>query len=404
MGGGNTRVVEAKPLLLVVHDRPETKKEDKQAAGTELFDRQGDWTFTIWNPELYHRSFSNPKSTFPSDHPNFRQPVPVPRIDVYVGKGGAIDWKNVKVPENVKVIDMRAESAPEEVKNGGVVRGGVFGMSTHQCIAGAKVALMQRTGAQGWRQIASAETDENGHFDITAVPEGYYDIQISREGYAARDAGIFDNHSGHAYLDFDALISRAASLRGIVVDDKGKAISGVKVLAMDPMGIDGLGYKCAEEPVATTDAKGGFEISSLPEGYTSVRCLAQSLHQQTSIFNIYRAPNSPSDEEAGVKIVVGGTGIVRGKVVEQDGKAPQRTIIVELEPKGGSKIGAWGGSMQCKEGGEFEFSGVPPGEYVLTAKPNPYRLTSGEAARPKLVVVTVGSVIEEKITVGHADK
>ncbi len=272
--------------------------------------------------------------------------MPQPRIDVYVGDGGPIDWKQVNVPDNVRVIDMRMESAPAKVKSGGVVRGGVFGMATHQCIAGAKVALMQRTGAQGWRQIASAQSGENGLYEISGIAEGYYyDIRISMDGYAARNAGIFDNHSGHAYLDFDALISRTASLRGIVVDDKGTAISGVKVMAMDPMGIDGLGYKCAEEPLATTDAKGGFEISSLPEGYTSVRCLAQSLHQQTSIFNIYKAPNNPSDEEAGVKIVVGGTGIVRGKVVEQDGKAPSGQSLWNLNPRAARKSAP--GAARC---------------------------------------------------------
>jgi len=87
-----------------------------------------------------------------------------------------------------------------------------------------------------------------------------------------------------------------------------------------------------------------------------------------------------------------GTGIIQGKVMGKDGKPPTRQFMVDLEPKGGNKIGSWGGSMNCKEDGSFSFEGVPPGEYLVTAKPNPMR--EGEASEPEPVSVVVGKTIE----------
>ena len=319
-----------------------------------------------------------------------------------MGGGGPIEWKTVKVPDTVRVSDMRMESAPAKVREGGVIRGGVFDLATHRAVAGAKVALFQRTEARELKEARSTRTDKAGLFEISAIPEGYYEIHVYAEGCAGRNVGPFDNRSGHAYLESDILISKAASLRGVVADEKGNPIPGVKVSARNTIGIDGLGYRCAGEPSAATDAKGCFEISSLPEGFTGLNCRAPSLHQQTSIFELYKVSNRSWEKREDIRIVMTGTGSVRGKVVDRDGKAPTREFHVNIEPKGGSKLGSWGGSMRCKEGGTFEFSGVPPGEYVLVAQPNP--MTEGEASEPKPVVITAGCALEVEFVSDHAHK
>ncbi len=79
---------------------------------------------------------------------------------------------------------------------------------------------------------------------------------------------------------------------------------------------------------------------------------------------------------------------------------PRRAFIVEIKPKDGVGIGTWGGSIQCKKDGVFEFKGVPPGEYVVIAKPNPMR--EGEASEPKLVIVAVGGTVNLEITSHYA--
>ncbi len=183
-----------------------------------------------------------------------------------------------------------------------------------------------------------------------------------------------------------------ASIKGIVTDPDGNPITGVKVSAMNTIGIDGLGYDCTDAKPSTTDKEGRFEIRSLPKGFTLIRCRASSLHQETSISELY---DIPSDD---IRIIMTGTGIVRGKVVGRDGKPPTREFIVELEPREGVKVGSWGGSMQCEKDGSFDFKGVPPGKYILIAKPNPMR--ESEASAPKLVTVKVGKTVEVEIIHG----
>ncbi len=193
----------------------------------------------------------------------------------------------------------------------------------------------------------------------------------------------------------DFLLGKRASLKGVVTDVEGNAIPGVGVIARELIGIDGFGYKCVDEISANTDGEGQFELSGLPEGFAHLRCRAASLNQRTSIFELYEVSPKPWKEPEIIKIIMVGTAIVKGEVVGQDGEAPTREIIVELEPKGGHKRGSWGGSMQCKEDGGFEFAGVPPGEYLIIAKPNPMR--EGEASKPILVVIRVGDVVEVQI-------
>jgi hypothetical protein len=398
--GQMTSLVEEKPLLLVVHDWP---RGGSAKSGAEKEGREGkrvDWTFTVWVPESFHRLFSNPKGYFDSDHPHFRQPVPAPRIDAYIGGAGPIVWEKVEVPANVRVLDQRAAAAPTGMRPCGLVSGGVYDMATHRVIAGADVILVKREGSRDWTDAARTKTDANGQFEIVGMAEGYYEVRVRAESYAGRNFGAYHNRTGHDSYDFDALLQRAASLTGRVTDKKGNPVAGVQVSADGTLGIDGLGYQCADEPSTTTDARGRFALRGLPEGFTRLRCRAPSLHQETSIFELYSVSTKPWEKPQDIALVVTGTGIVRGKVVDADGKPPTRGFVAEIEPKGGSKIGSWGGSMQCKKDGSFEFQGVPPGEYVVVVRPNPG--SEGEASAPKPVTVTAGETADLKFVSDYA--
>ena len=165
-------------------------------------------------------------------------------------------------------------------------------------------------------------------------------------------------------------------------------------------GIDGLGYECSREAMATTDEGGRFELTSLPRGFASLRCSAPSLHQKSISSELFTVGAKPWEDPEDATIVVEGTGTVRGKVIGDDGKPPQRSFIAEIQPRDGLKVGTWGGSMHCREGGVFEFKGVPPGEYAVIAKPNPMR--EGEASEPKPVTVTVGGTVTLEIVNRYA--
>ena len=394
---GGADIIDDKPLLLVVHDY---REDIEKLSGWTFLKERVDWAFAVWIAEDFYRNFNRPQAGPFSDHPYYRQPIPPPRIDVYVGGDGPIVWEQVNVPSNVRVIDKRAAAAPVDAKNGGVVRGRLFDMATHQVIAGADVVLMKRIKPRGLKETARTKSDDGGAFSVQGIPEGYYQIHVEADGYAGRDVGPYDNRSGHSFHDFDALLASRGSLRGQVVDTHGNPARGVKVHARGVWGIDGFDYKCSQEPMATTDQGGRFELHSLPRGYASLRCRAPSLHQKSISSELFTVGTKPWDKPEEATIVVEGTGTVRGKVVGDDGNPPRRAFIVEIEPKDGVGVGTWGGSIQCKKDGVFEFKGVPPGEYVVIAKPNPMR--EGEASEPKLVTVTVGGTVSLEIASHHA--
>ncbi|UCF14308.1 MAG: carboxypeptidase regulatory-like domain-containing protein [Phycisphaerales bacterium] len=394
---GNADIIDDKPLLLVVHDY---RQDVEMLAGWTFLKERLDWMFAVWAAEDFYRNFNRPQVGPFSDHPYYRQSFPPPRIDVYVGGDGPIVWEQVIVPSNVRVIDKRAAAAPVDVKSGGVILGRLFDMATHHVIAGADVVLMKRIKPRDLKETARTKSDETGAFSMQAIDEGYYVIHVEAEGYAGRDVGPYDNRSGHSFQDFDVLLIRTGSLRGQVVDTHGNPARGVRVYAQQVWGIDGFGYKCSREQTATTDETGRFELLSLPRGYASLRCRAPSLHQKSISSELFSVGTKPWEKPEEARIVVEGTGTVRGKVVGDDGNPPRRTFMVQIEPKEGATVGTWGGVIQCKEGGVFEFKGVPPGEYVVIAKPNPMR--EGEASEPKAVTVTIGGTVSLEIISHYA--
>jgi hypothetical protein len=386
---GQQNTLPEAPLLLLVIHRQASRHEEKRV----------DWTFTVWCPENYYSLFHGPKDSLSADHPNYRQPVPPPRIDVYLGDDCPIQWGAVQVPANLRIVDTRPTSGVNQ-KKGACVSGAIYDMATHQVVAQAELRIVKTARSGPTETIAQGRTNEQGAFELTGIAQGYYRVHVQAEGYVARDWGRFDNRSGHTRLDTDILLCRPASLTGQVVDQGGSPAPGLTVLTRDLIGVDGRGYACVDEPQAVTDPNGRFVIEGVPEGHAHLRCRAPSLHQENSIFELYRVSRRPWPRGQEIKLVVTGTGTIQGKVLDSASKPPTRQFIVELEPKGGSVPGSWGSSGQIKPDGSFDIKGIPPGEYLLVAKPNPMR--EGEATDPKSLVITAGRMLDLTLRAEHA--
>ncbi|GAG28259.1 unnamed protein product, partial [marine sediment metagenome] len=135
------------------------------------------------------------------------------------------------------------------------------------------------------------------------------------------------------------------------------------------------------------------EIRSLPKGVMNIRCRAESLHLKNSIFEQYPIP---SDE---IKLTMTGTGIIRGKVVSKDGEVPASNIHIHVRPPG-EQIGKWGGSRTCEADGSFEFTGVPPGQYLVGTDGK--LLTEGDKTNARLISVEAGKTYEVEVV--HVDQ
>ncbi|MCH8219363.1 MAG: carboxypeptidase regulatory-like domain-containing protein, partial [Planctomycetes bacterium] len=206
LDGQHTWMTEEKALLMVVHDWTREPWPESRGKSGGQQPKRVDWTFTVWTPENFYQLFGGAEGNHFSSHPNFRQPVPAPRIDLYVGKDNPILWEDVEVPATVRVLDRRATKASVDGAVGGVVRGGVFDMATHQVIASADVVLSQRTDSRQWQEAARVKTNEAGSFEIQDLPAGYYSLEVHAEGYADRHVATYHNRSGHEDLDLDVLL------------------------------------------------------------------------------------------------------------------------------------------------------------------------------------------------------
>jgi hypothetical protein len=392
--------IDAKRLELVLHNGP---KKDY------VVDGPVHWTFLAWVPKNWDSLHNNSRNFYRLADSGSTKPVPmakktmpVPRVDVYLGGANPIIWKDVKVPQNLAVIERRPGSVAPQFAGKGLVRGKVLDLETKRPIAGASVVLLERvqrtdvdtgesarTGSSGdeWETVKQAATETRGLCQIDQIPLGVYEVSVTAQGYASVELERYDNRRAECY-EFEAGLLRPFSITGIVTDAQGTPLRDVGVQAGDFIGPDGREYGHQADSPVLTDAQGRFEIPGLPKGFASLRCRAEGLHQADSIFEMYPVPSK------GIKLTMTGTGIIRGKVVDRDGKVPSGQIHIHIRPPG-EQIGKWGGSARCKEDGSFEFAGVPPGEYLVGT--DTALLIEGDRTNAKLVTVEAGKTYDIEI-------
>ncbi len=372
-------------LQLVVRDGP---GESFWLKTGHRGDPRIDWTFVVWRPESWHRNRNNPKNVFPFAG-NARAPVPPPTITVFIGGKGTIDWKAVKVPPNVQVVDLRKSN--QAGPGNGVVRGDVYDMTNGQGIEGAEVSMARKGGAGGLEAVASGKTDAFGRVEIAQIPPGDYEVHIRAKGYASRRQGAYGNR-GNTRHEFTVELMHPAAVKGTVVDPAGKPIAGVKVTAQEAIAIDGMSYAPLDAQPATTDKEGRFEIASLPKGFAQLRCEGPSLYQVTPVAEWHQVPAGFWTPRGGLKVVMTLTGGVRGRVVRKDGRPPMSKVQVLVQPP--PRI-EWQKTSKCDEDGRFELEGVPPGEYMVTLKPYVGPVSPG--TKPAPVTVETGKTAEVEV-------
>jgi hypothetical protein len=397
-------VIPASRLELVVHNGPKIDWLNREQQ------KRIDWTFTIWNPQDWDHMnntsraiYRLPDSDIQKPVPRAKKPVPAPRVDVYIGGDYPIVWEQVKVPKKLVVIDKRPGSVNAKLIDTGLIRGKVFDRRTKKPLAAATIVLLNqvetleasesaratsRSVDYDWKKLMQNTTGADGSCQIEKIPLGIYKIHITAEGCAPVELERYDNRIPEIY-EFEVCLSKAGNMKGIVVDTSGKPLGGVAVSARDFVGVDGNEYPFWTESPVVTDKLGRFSIEDLPEGFAGIRCNAAGFHQKNSIFEMYPIP---SDK---LKLIMEGTGTVRGKVVTEKGNIPSGQIVLEIETPGEEKIGKWGYSGYLGKDGTFNISGIPPDEYIITTRPNPS--SSNYKPNQQKIVIEPGKTYEIEI-------
>lgn len=348
--------VRAPSLELIVSDGPGQSFVLKNA-NTPKSSGSYDWDFVIWDAKSYYHLYGNPTSTFLSRTPDFRRPLPPPRIHVFTG--GGVKWDKVRVPDGITVIDKRAAAAGVKPGQGTVIAGNVFDMVTSKPLTGAMITVGRLNASRKYETVVTGQSDAGGRFKIEKVPAGAYRVSVSAKGYASLAVG-YPRIVADGYLPLDNIeLAPQTTVSGSVVDGAGKPIVDARVWLVDVMGVNGQGYRLVEDTKVKTDAKGRFLITGVPVGFGRVRSSTQGYHGPMRKLSPVPAKD--------VAIRMSQTGTIKGVVLGK--MSIHAHVHVSAAPQGGERIGKWGGSMRVKADGAFQFDNVPAGTYTISTRP-----------------------------------
>ena len=134
-------------------------------------------------------------------------------------------------------------------------------------VAGARVRCVERTGVEFGERGAWAVTDESGRAELEQ-PSAAATVECEREGWLTFGRPVFDPGSPRSAT---AVLAPALALRGRVLDERGRGVSGARVEA----GLVGsyaarigrpLDRTAFETFTARTDGEGAFELTVPDDG------------------------------------------------------------------------------------------------------------------------------------------
>lgn len=193
----------------------------------------------------------------------------------------------------------------------------------HRPVRGAKVNVRNTASYN-----KSATTDAAGRFTLAGIPTGTFDVFASHANYVAlvRPGFTLDRAGQTATMEFT--LPLGATLKGIVRDEAGKALEGVRVaarrkqaqaLAQGNVYLDDSMYK-----TLTTGKDGTFSVGGVSLGGNVIEFSKTGYEGQVRELLV-----RPMKDQPKVQIVLRKTGILAGTVADDHGK-PVSTATVHL--------------------------------------------------------------------------
>jgi len=302
----------------------------------------------------------------------------------------------------------------------GVVRGRVT-LPSGTPIAAATVQLASVTALRPSRSVT---TDDEGRFVVDALPSGDYIVGAAKAGYVSSDGdGDRDPQpgsqirlaDGEVRTTVDLVLARPAVITGRVLDEFGEPFEGALVSVWQTRYENGRRRLVGTtKSVNATDDRGRYRVINVPPGRYFVAASTGIETPERSVGDVpgYTLTYFPaavavseaqpiditrttSVTELDIALVRMPTARVTGRVVGPNG-APVSLVFANLEVSYRSKavLGPTFSSMRL-ENGRFEFTNIPPGDYVIQVN-GPSRMnrsTEGDFAA-QFVTVTSTDVTE----------
>ncbi len=343
-----------------------------------LIDRNVDWTFMVWVPQNWDRVRQFPANLrSPEIDPEMKEPP----AEITFYAGGSIDWKEVKVPAGIEVVDKRLEAHGFSLEDGTVLEGTLRDLTTGQPLAGTIALQEVKRGEQGgyeYPPLKTITTDDKGHWVHKQAPKTWFRVVAQADGFVPRVATYLKVDDQPRWQEVDCELAQTAELAGRVVDDQGKGLADVLVKVTSVTAAGNIRYQLADDHQMTTGSEGKFAFAGLPRGTVDLR-----VHRDGFIhIGLVKPIAIPAADEVEISLTSSGS-------LEVTVKFPANTIyenyMIEVEPEGGHVVGSYGGSGRVDENNKYVMSNVPPGKYKVHGHPNPFN----DAQRTEIQTVEV---------------
>ena len=219
-----------------------------------------------------------------------------------------------------------------------------------QAVAGAEVILKTAPDTE----VGRSATDGQGKYTFANVPDGTYEITVSKNGKTDTFEVIISNNGQTAGMKDVQLLIGGADLTGIVTDVNKLPVEGAAVVVSRKPD--------SEAGRFTTDSSGSYTITNLPDGEYVITAEKDGT---TGTANVTVSANGQNVSGTGnVQLPYGGADL-SGKVIDINDQAVPGAEVV-LKTKAGAEIGRSVTDAQ----GDYTFAHIPDGAYVITIEKN----------------------------------
>lgn len=286
------------------------------------------------------------------------------------------------------------QAAPKEKC---AVSGTVVAATTGAPLGKAEAILHPLQG--GTDTSYATTTGADGKFSLTGIEPGKYTLTISRDGYVSQpynvtgtrhQAETLDLQPGQSVNDLNVKLLAQAVIVGRVLDTDGEPLPNVRVQCERPM------FNSGERTMynisfATTNDLGEFRLFNLPPGkcYLSARRQPGAVMGQHIVMEGPKRDYAPTyypsttDIATAAPVTVSAGQTVRGADITLLAVSAYRVSgYVKNVPSGKSafiQLTHAGENLQFLEDarfqmarsrdGYFEFTGIPPGDYIVSTQP-----------------------------------
>ena len=186
--------------------------------------------------------------------------------------------------------------------------------------------------------VDEAKSDEKGEFALASLTPGTYRLATRRSGYAMDVKTDLVVSPERAAGLLTIVLGPPAVLKGKVVDEKDAPIGGATVIAVEDMGMGGMGQTTIRKDYAVTGPDGRYVLDTLVRG-TSYR-FGVTAKDRAPTFDA-RGTTVDAEVERDFTLALGGA--VAGKITDSaTGKGLEGARVVVIVGQLGGNIGGRG--------------------------------------------------------------